>query len=113
MARRRGEQWPTAIASLAPITDARKALTGGARSLERDRERARGCRLTGGADRSAGEWRGAREEVGPRGSGEGGKARERELGRKWPNRGGEGFSFFFSIFYFLFLFLLSPFLLKK
>jgi hypothetical protein len=31
-----------AIASLASVTDARKALTGGARLPERDRERARG-----------------------------------------------------------------------
>jgi hypothetical protein len=54
MARRRGGQWPATIVSLAPVTDARKALTGGARSLERDCERARGGGLTGGADRSAG-----------------------------------------------------------
>jgi hypothetical protein len=61
MARRRGGKWPAAIASLAPVTDARKALTGGARSPERDRERARGVRadgwgrpVSGGAARCAG-----------------------------------------------------------
>jgi hypothetical protein len=90
MARRQGGQWPAAITSLAPVTDARRALMGGARSPERDCERARGCGLTGGADRSAGEWRGAREGAGP----------------EMAQPGGQGFSFFFSIFYFYFSYLL-------
>jgi hypothetical protein len=47
MARRRGGQWPAAIALLAPVMDARKALTGRARSPERDHERARGVRADG------------------------------------------------------------------
>jgi hypothetical protein len=101
MARQRGRQWPAAIASLASITDARKALTGGARLPERDRERARGVRADGwgrpvsrGAARSVGgswaTWAGGR-----------GEARGRELGRKWPNRGEK--IFFLFLFYFLFL----------
>jgi hypothetical protein len=117
MARRQGGQWPAAITSLAPVTDARKALTGGASSPERDRERARGCGLTGGADRSAGERRGVREGAGPRGPGEGGGAREGAGPEMAQPRGRRffPFSFLFSIsyFYFLFLFLLSPFLLNK
>jgi hypothetical protein len=107
MARQRGGQWPAAIASLAPVTDAMKALTGGARSPERDLERARGCELTGGADRSAGERHGAREGAGPRGPGEGGRRAGGSWARNGPT-GGEGFfpfSFLFSISYFYFLFL--------
>jgi hypothetical protein len=117
MARQQGGQWPAAIASLAPVTDARKALTGRAHSLERDCERARGVRadgwgrpVSGGAARHAGgSW-----AVWAEGRGE---ARGRELGRKWPNRGEKvfpfSFLFYISYFYFLFLFLLSPFLLNK
>jgi hypothetical protein len=53
--------------------DARKALTGGARSPERDRERARGVRADGwGRAVSGGERHGAREGAGPRGPGDGG-----------------------------------------
>jgi hypothetical protein len=116
MARRRSGQWPVAIASLAPVTDARKALTGGARSLERDHERARGCGLTGGADRSAGESGAARgRELGRMGRGQGG-ARE-GAGPETAQPGGEVFSFFFSIFYFLsifyFYFFYPLFLLNK
>jgi hypothetical protein len=50
--------------------------------------------ISGGAAQRAGgswaAWAGGR-----------GEARGRELGRKWPNRGGEGF--FLFLFYFLFL----------
>jgi hypothetical protein len=106
MARRQGGQWPAAITSLAPVTDARRALMGGARSPERDCERARGCGLTGGADRSAGEWRGAREGAGPRGPGKGGRGAREGAGPEMAQPGGQGFSFFFSIFYFYFSYLL-------
>jgi hypothetical protein len=94
MARRRGGQWPAAIASLAPVIDARKALTGGARSPERDRERARGCGLTGGVDRSAGESSAARwRELGRVGRGKGGGAWE-GAGPKTAQPGGRRFFLF-------------------
>jgi hypothetical protein len=97
-ARRQGGQWPAAIASPAPVTDARKVLTGGARSPERDRERARGGRADGwGRLVSGGERHSAREGARPRGPGEWGRGRE--LGRKRPNQGEKvfPFSFLFSI----------------
>jgi hypothetical protein len=64
-------------------------------------------------NRESGTARG--RELGRVGRGKG--ARGRELGRKRPNRGGEGFSFFFSIFYvlsiFYFYFFYPLFLLNK
>jgi hypothetical protein len=108
MARRRGEQWPVAIASLAPVTNVRKALTGGARSLERDRERARGVRADGrGRPVSWGAARHAGGTWAAWARGRGG----RRAGGSWagngPTGGGRRFFFFFSIFYFLFLFSIS------
>jgi hypothetical protein len=83
---------------------------GGARSPERDRERARGAWADGwGRPVSGGERRGARQGAGPRGPREGGRA-----GGSWAgNDPTEGEKVFLFLFYFLFLFLLSPFLLNK
>jgi hypothetical protein len=103
-----------------PVTGARKALTSGARLLERERAR---VRATDGWGR-AGSGRGgaAPARAGARGkraawAGRGGGALER-VGPETAQPRGGGFSFFFflfsiSYFYFLFLFLLSPFLLNK
>jgi hypothetical protein len=104
-----------------PVTGARKALTSGTRlpERERDRERARGVRLTGGAELAVAEGRGARVRGdGPRKGGVRARGRVRGgLGRKRLNRGGGVFPFLFlfliSYFYFSFLFLLSPFLLNN
>jgi hypothetical protein len=101
MARRRGGQWPAAIALLAPVTDARKALTGGARSPERLRE-SEGARADGwGRPVSGGEQRGAREGAGPRGPGEGGRGAREVAGPEVAQPGER--KFFLFLFYFLFL----------
>jgi hypothetical protein len=105
-----GRWRPAAIASLAPVTGARKALIGGARLPGRERSRGRGVRADG--------WgRDARGGCGRAAMGRLGRGRERSVGARtreraaWAQPGGFLFSFFsFSIsyFYFLFLFLLSP-----
>jgi hypothetical protein len=100
-----------------PIMGARKALTSGARLLEREREIARergGVRLTGGAELAAAEgsadaW--AMGHLGREGGGDGKRGRERRFGPVAAQP--RGVPFYFSIFYFLFLFLLTPFLLNK
>jgi hypothetical protein len=110
----------SAIASLAPVTGARKALMGEARWPGREIARERGecgltggaeptagerreregeAQLTGGANRPARERRGAWEGAGPRGPREG----ARRAGGSWAGNGPTGGRFFLFLFYFLFL----------
>jgi hypothetical protein len=123
-----GRQRPATIASLAPVTGARKALTGGARLPGRERSRGRGVRADGwgraDSGRATREGEGGRQLTGGGGmsvagagarrwaawatEGRGVRACAQErggLGRKRPSRRGVSFSFF--IFYFLFLFSIS------
>jgi hypothetical protein len=96
-----GRWRPAAIALLALVTGARKALTGEARLPGRERDREGGtCGLTGGADRSAvsGVVRG--RELGRVGRGRGRGARE-GAGLETAQPGGR--RFFLFLFYFLFL----------
>jgi hypothetical protein len=99
-----------AIASLAPVTGARKALMGGARLPGRERSRGRGARLTGGVGVSVVARARGDGPLGPWKGGECARARERGgLDQKRPNRGGgvsfsPFFLFLISIFYFYFYF---------
>jgi hypothetical protein len=101
-------QWrPAAIASLAPVTSARKALTGGARLLGKERSRGRGARAYGwgrGVSGGAGARRWATWAAGGRGV----RARAREREAAWARSGPAGGGFLFPSF-FLFLFLISIF----
>jgi hypothetical protein len=91
-----------------PIMGARKALTSGARLLEREREIARergGVRLTGGAELAAAEgsadaW--AMGHLGREGGGRKARAREEVWAGSGPAEGGS-----FLFFYFLFLISIS------
>jgi hypothetical protein len=99
-----------------PVTGARKGLTSGGRlpEGEKDRERARGVRLTGGArlatiEREGSAARGRWATWAAKGGGV--RALSRERGRVWAGNGPvEGvvflFVFLFSIYYFYFFYLL-------
>jgi hypothetical protein len=116
LGRRNGEatgRWRSAaIASLALVMGARKALTGGACLPRRERSRRRGA-LADGWGRGVSGGAGARQRAALAAGGRGGgRTREGEggaLGQKRPSRGGR-FSFLFlfliSIFYFYFFYLL-------
>jgi hypothetical protein len=91
-----GRWRPAEIASLAPVTGARKALTGRARLPRRERSRGWGVRADGWGRPISGERRGAREGAGPggRGAWEGARLEMAQPG---------GRRFFLFLFYFLFL----------
>jgi hypothetical protein len=93
-----GRWRPAAIASLAPVAGARKALTGGARLPRRERSRGRGARADGwGRGVSGGR---GRATMGRLGHGrEGSAARAREGEEAWAgNVPAEGVSL--SLFFF-------------
>jgi hypothetical protein len=101
-----GRWRPAAIASLAPVTGARKALIGGARLPGRERSRGRGVRADG--------WgRDARGGCGRAAMGRLGRGRERSVGARareraaWAGSGPAGGFPFLFFFFFYFLFLLS------
>jgi hypothetical protein len=88
------------VASL--VTGVRKALTGGARLLEREIARERGeCGLTGGAGLAAAEGRGARASAwGKRAAWAGGRGAREGVGPETAQPRGR---FFLFLFYFLFI----------
>jgi hypothetical protein len=101
-----GRWRPAAIASLAPVTGARKALIGGARWPGRERPRGWGVRADGGG-------RDARGGCGRAAMGRLGRGRERSVGARareraaWAGSGPAGGFPFLFFFFFYFLFLLS------
>jgi hypothetical protein len=108
-----GRWRPAAIASLAPVTGARKTLTGGARLPGRERSRGRERGLIGGGEVSV-AGAGARRWAAWAAEGRGVR-RAREGEEAWagngPAEGGFPFPFFLfliliSIFYFYFFYLL-------
>jgi hypothetical protein len=119
-----GRQRPATIASLAPVTGARKALTGGARLPGRERSRGRGVRADGwgraDSGRATREGEGGRQLTGGGGMSVAGAGARRWAAWATEGRGVRapgpqapqpkgGFLFFFyflfliSIFYFFYL----------